>query len=67
MYCFSNLGLAASFAQRCCGPALLFDGPGGSGADFVVAIGDEARELEADGHAPYTLAETAKVGESRRW
>lgn len=63
MYRFKNLQRAASFALRCRGATLVFDGPED---DYVVALGAEARQLEADGHEPYTLRETAKaVGEER--
>jgi hypothetical protein len=61
MYPFTNLKNAASYALRCRGVALVFDGPGGSGAEYVVAIGREARELLEGGHEAYTLQETAQA------
>ena len=61
MYPFTNLQNAASYALRCGKIALVFDGPGGTGPDFVVAVGREARELLADGHSAYSLQETAKA------
>ena len=62
MYPFESLRNAASFALRCKTVALVFDGPaqgGGSGSDYIVALGQEARELLADGHIAYSLQETA--------
>lgn len=66
MYPFTNLKNAASYALRCRNPALVFDGPGGSGADFIVAVGREARELLDDGHEAYTLRETALAAQAAR-
>ena len=67
MYPFTNIRNAARFALRCKTVALVFDGPGqggGSGPNFVVALGREARGLERDSHVPYTLQETVRaVGE----
>lgn len=62
MYPFENLQNAARYALRTRKPAFVFDGPGqggGSGPQYVVAVGREARELEEEGHVPYTLQETA--------
>ena len=64
MYPFTNLRAAARYALRCRGVALVYDGPGqggGSGPAFVVAVGREARDLEYDGHVPYSLQETARA------
>ena len=61
MYPFSRLENAARFALRCRSVALVFEGPGGSGPDFVVALGREARELQYDGHVPYSLQDTARA------
>ena len=59
MYPFTSLENAASYALRCAKPAFVFDGPGGSGANYIVAVGREARELQDGGHVPYSLQETA--------
>lgn len=59
MYPFKSLQNAARYALRCRGVALVFDGPGEAGADYVVAIGRHARELLDDGHIAFSLQETA--------
>lgn len=61
MYEFQRLQNAASFALRCAPPAFVFDGPGPGGANYVVAIGREARELEANGLEAYSLRQTARA------
>lgn len=66
MYPFQNLQNAASYALRCRHPALVFDGPGRSGADFIVAVGREARELLDAGHIAYSLQETALAAKATR-
>ena len=69
MYPFTNLQPAASYALRCAQPAFVFDGPGGTGPNYFVAVGREARELMDEGHEPYTLQETARAaagGEGKR-
>ena len=64
MYPFERFENAARYALRCRRPAFVFDGPGGSGPNYVVAVGREARELMAQGHEPYDSQETARAAKT---